>query len=140
MAGTPGDLTTARDFLELLQRELGISPPTENPIFSAGSPESQHATRSISRSNKPHAWIDKYYPVMNTPLDRSLQVVDQNGTVIWEANLVEIADSTDPDAGKHFDDVPTFHGLSSGGDVVGKLVDGNYCTKDVRTRPPSMNK
>jgi len=77
---------------------------------------------------------------MNTPLDRSLQVVDQNGTVIWEANLVEIADSTDPDAGKYFDDVPTFHGLSKGGDVVGKLVDGNYCTKEVRIYPPSMIK
>ncbi|KAF8165480.1 Zn-dependent exopeptidase [Crassisporium funariophilum] len=130
MAGTPGDLTTAKDFLDLLQRELGISPPTKEPIFAAGSGESQHATLSISKTSKPRAWIDTYYPVMNTPLDRTLQIVDQNGTVIWEANLAEISDDTDPDAGKYFDDVPTFHGLSRGGDVTGALIDGNYCTQE----------
>uniref|UniRef100_A0A8H7Y1D9 Zn-dependent exopeptidase n=1 Tax=Psilocybe cubensis TaxID=181762 RepID=A0A8H7Y1D9_PSICU len=130
MAGTPGDLETAKDFLKLLQRELGISPPEVEPIFSAGSSESQHATRSIPQSRKPSAWIDTYYPVMNTPLDRNLQIVDANGTLVFEANLVEFSDSTDPEAGKYFDDVPTFHGLSRGGDVTGKLVDGNYCTQE----------
>lgn len=130
MAGTPGDLTTAKDFLYLLQRELGVSPPSTEPIFSAGSPESQDAVLSIAKAHKPSAWIDTYYPVMNTPLERSLQVVDQNGTLIWEANLVELSDETDPEAGKYFDDVPTFHGLSRGGDVTGKLVDGNYCTQE----------
>ena len=42
-----------------------------------------------------------------------------------------MADETDPEAAKYFDSVPIFHGLSRGGDVTGKLVDGNYCTKDV---------
>ncbi|KAF9569000.1 Zn-dependent exopeptidase [Agrocybe pediades] len=130
MAGTPGDLTTAKDFLKLLQTELGIAPPSEVPIFPAGTAESQHATRSIPRTHKPRAWIDTYFPVMNTPLERSLQIVDQNGTLIWEGSLVEKSDSTDPDAEKYFDAVPTFHGLSRGGDVTGHAVDGNYCTRD----------
>jgi hypothetical protein len=67
------------------------------------------------------AWID---PVMNTPLERTLQIVDsKNGTVIWQADLIEVADETDPEASKYFDSVPIFHGL---------LVDGNYCLKNVK--------
>ncbi|KAF8812308.1 Zn-dependent exopeptidase [Phlegmacium glaucopus] len=120
MAGTPGDLTTAKDFLQLLETELGIHPPSTLPIFAAGSPESQHATRSISKTYEPRAWIDTYYPVMNTPLERTLQISD----------LIETGDETDPEAAKYLDAVPIFHGLSRGGDVTGKLVDGNYCTKD----------
>ena len=131
LAGSPGDLTTAKDFLRLLETELGINPPSTEPIFAAGSPESQHATRSVSNTHQPRAWIDTYYPVMNTPLERTLQIVDKNGTVIWQADLIEVADETDPEAGKYFDSVPIFHGLSRGGDVTGKLVDGNYCLKDV---------
>lgn len=131
LAGTPGDLTTAKDFLQLLETELGIQPPSTQPIFAAGSHESQHATLSISKTYEPRAWIDTYYPVMNTPLERTLQIVDKNGSVIWQADLIETADETDPEAAKYFDAVPIFHGLSRGGDVTGKLVDGNYCTKDV---------
>ena len=135
LAGSPGDLTTAKDFLHLLETELGIKPPLTEPIFSAGSPESQHATRSISNTYQPRAWIDTYYPVMNTPLERTLQIVDKNGTVIWQADLIEVADETDPEAGKYFDSVPIFHGLSKGGDITGKPVDGNYCLKDVSSSP-----
>ena len=131
LAGSPGDLTTAKDFLHLLETELGIKAPSTEPIFAAGSPESQHATRSISTTHQPRAWIDTYYPVMNTPLERTLQIVDKNGTVIWQADLIEVADETDPEAGKYFNSVPTFHGLSRGGDVTGKLVDGKYCLKEV---------
>lgn len=130
LAGSPGDLTTAKDFLHLLETELGIRPPSTQPIFAAGSPESQHATRSISKTYQPRAWIDTYYPVMNTPLERTLQIVDKNGSLIWESNLIEVADETDPEANEYYDAVPIFHGLSRGGDVTGKLVDGNYCSKD----------
>jgi N-acetylated-alpha-linked acidic dipeptidase len=58
---------------------------------------------------------------MNTPLERNLQALDDEGNVVWEADLKEQADDTDPDAGKYSDDVPTFHGLSRGGDVTGKV-------------------
>ena len=76
---------------------------------------------------------------MNTPLDRTLQIVDKNGTVIWQADLIEVADETDPEAGKYFDSVPTFHGLSQGGDVTGKLVDGKYCLQDVSSSLQSFD-
>lgn len=71
---------------------------------------------------------------MNTPLERTLQIVDDDGSVVWNADLKEHApqgDDKDPDAAKYADAVPTFHGYSISGDVTGHLVDGNYCTKDV---------
>jgi len=131
MAGTEGDLATAKDFLHLLQKEFGIAAPPIDPIYQAGSPASQDAIRGFTEHPRPTAWIDTYYPIMNTPLDRAVQIIDKNGTLIWEANLVEFSDDEDPEAGKYYDAVPTFHGLSRGGDVTGKLVDGNYCTHEV---------
>ncbi|KAF9484743.1 Zn-dependent exopeptidase [Pholiota conissans] len=130
MAGTVGDLATAKEFLELLRRELGIihSPPTNKLVFKAGSDESQRATRSVSKASAPYVWIDTYYPVMNTPEDRLLEIVDDSGKTLLGTSLVEFSDHTDPDASKYNDAVPTFHGLSRGGDVAGPLVDGNYCT------------
>jgi N-acetylated-alpha-linked acidic dipeptidase len=59
---------------------------------------------------------------MNTPLDRSLQVLDADGEVVWEAELEEVADDTDPDAGEYYNAIPTFHGLSFAGDVQGMFL------------------
>ncbi|KAJ7498665.1 Zn-dependent exopeptidase [Mycena latifolia] len=129
LAGSEGDLETAKYFLTLLQTEFGIDSSTES-IFDAGSPASQHATNSIPKTKAPKAWIDVYYPVMNTPLDRTLQVLGEDGDVVWEAELEEVADDTDPEAGKYYDAVPTFHGLSAPGDVQGKLVYANYGRKE----------
>lgn len=134
LAGAPQDLQTAKDFLAVLQRELGIAPPTPEPLFSAGSEASRHATESITKLKKPAAWIDTYYPVMNTPLERELVVVAKNGTVVWEADLVEEADATDPEAHLYADAVPTFHGLSPEGTAVGQLVYANYGTQEVNTQ------
>ncbi|KAJ6539618.1 hypothetical protein B0H19DRAFT_1179844 [Mycena capillaripes] len=130
LAGSEGDLQTAKDWLNLLQTEWGIKSPEVEPIFDAGSTESQHATNSIPKTRTPKAWIDVYYPVMNTPLDRSLQVLDKDGEVVWEADLEEVADDTDPEAGEYYKAVPTFHGLSAAGDVQGKLVYANYGMKE----------
>lgn len=130
MAGTDGDFETAKVFLALLQRELGISPPSEMPIFPAGSSQSRHATLSIPRTHSPQAWIDIYYPMMNTPLERALQALDDDGEVVWEAALEEVADDTDPEAGKYFDAVPTFHGLSREGDVTGKVGSPSSATNE----------
>ena len=63
---------------------------------------------------------------MNTPLDRSLEILDEDGNAVWTADLKEIADDTDPDAGEFSDAVPTWHGLSKGGEVKGKLVYAHY--------------
>ncbi|THH30685.1 hypothetical protein EUX98_g3498 [Antrodiella citrinella] len=131
LAGTPGDLQTAKDFLALLQSELGaVSPaplaPSSEPIFSAGTQESRNATLSISKLNKPTAWIDVYYPVMNTPLDHSVEILAEDGSVAWKAALEEVAEPQDPDAHKYAEAVTTWHGLSRGGEVKGKLVYANY--------------
>ena len=129
MAGSAGDLATAKSFLELLQKEFGIIPPNQIPIFPAGSPESRNATLSISTLSKPQAWIDVYYPVLNTPLDRSLEILGEDGGIIWKADLKEHVDPVEP-VHKYADSVPTFHGLSRGGEAEGKLVYANYGRKE----------
>lgn len=94
------DLVTARQFLELFQRELGIKPPKVEPIFDAGSRESQHAIRSLTtkhhRQHTPNAWIDTYYPTLNRGVKQQLQILGKDGKPVWEANLEEIADMSDP--------------------------------------------
>lgn len=130
MAGTPGDFDTATDFLKLLQTELGITAPPTLPLFSAGTPESRGATLNISSLKAPTAWIDTYYPVMNTPLEHSIEILDAEGNAVWTAELEEVADDTDPEAGKYFDAVTTWHGLSRGGSAKGKLVYANYGRKE----------
>ena len=67
---------------------------------------------------------------MNTPLEHSLEVLDDEGNVVWRAELEEVADDTDPDAGKYFNAVTTWHGLSRGGNAQGKLVYANYGRKE----------
>ncbi|KIK63268.1 hypothetical protein GYMLUDRAFT_222344 [Collybiopsis luxurians FD-317 M1] len=129
-AGSERDLDTAKEFLTFVQNELGIKPPSEVPIFSAGSTSSRHATLMIPKSPFSYAWIDTYYPLMNTPLERNLQALDGDGNVVWEADLEEHADAEDPEAHKYSNTVPTFHGLSKGADVSGKLVYANYGLKE----------
>ena len=130
MAGSPGDFETALDFLHLLQTELGVSASGTLPLYSAGTPESRNATLGIPHLKKPAAWTDTYYPIMNTPLDHSLEILDDAGNVVGKAELEEVADETDPEAGKYFDAVTTWHGLSRGGSAKGKLVYANYGRKE----------
>jgi N-acetylated-alpha-linked acidic dipeptidase len=130
MAGTTGDFDTAKDFLTLLQRELEItSTGCSEPIYPAGSAESRHATLSIPTTSELKAWIDVYYPVLNTPLDRSLEILGGDGKPAWKANLEEVVDQADPEAYKYADAIPAFHGLSANGEVEGKLVYANYGSK-----------
>lgn len=71
-----------------------------------------------------------YYPIMNTPLDRSLQILGEDGeTVEWSAELEEVPDEADGDAWEARDEVPAFHGFSRDGEVEGKLIYVNYGTK-----------
>ncbi len=126
MAGTLGDFETAKDFLALLQTQLGAVAPESQPIFSAGTTASRNATLSIPTLDTPTAWIDVYYPVMNTPLNHSVEILGDDGLAVWSASLEEVADETDPEAGKYFDSVTTFHGLSRSGEVKGKVVYAGY--------------
>lgn len=131
MAGTPGDFDTATDFLALLQKELGVrSHACSPPIFKAGSPESRDATLSIPQTSEVKAWIDVYYPVLNSPLERSLEILGSDGQPAWTANLEEVIDETDADAHKYADSIPAFHGLSAEGEVEGRLVYVNYGRKE----------
>lgn len=126
MAGTPRDLETAKMFLSLLQEHLGIPIPEVEPIYSAGTPQSRDATLSMTERDQPTAWIDTYFPVLNTPLDRRLEILDEEGRVVWKADLEEYSDESDPDAHRHARSVPAFHGLSRDGDVKGEIVYANY--------------
>ncbi|KAJ7044603.1 Zn-dependent exopeptidase [Mycena alexandri] len=147
LAGSEGDLKTAKDFLNIFQTEFGLESAASEPISRPALPSlkmqpipSQRPS-TLGRGVRPefiyHSLlrmnshlVDVYYPVMNTPLDRSLQLLDGDGEIIWEAELEEVADDTDPDAGEHYTDVPTFHGLSAAGDVQGKLIYANYGRKE----------
>lgn len=130
LAGSKTDYDTAIGVLEATQKHLGITPPDQTPIYSAGTPESRNATLNIPFAEKPFAWIDKYFPVLNTPLDRHLEILDGDGDVVWKANLEEVMDQTDGDAHKYFDAVPAWHGLSKDGNVTGQLVYAGYGTKE----------
>ena len=116
--------------LKLFQDEFSIPAPDVPPVFPAGSHASRSATLDINKLSKPAAWVDTYYPVMNTPLDRNLQILDADGSVVWNADLVEDGDPADPEAAKYKDVVPTFHGLSADGEVQGPLIYANYGTQD----------
>ncbi|TFK43668.1 hypothetical protein BDQ12DRAFT_675361 [Crucibulum laeve] len=133
LAGSPEDYEDAKTILELFQTEFGIKAPSTTPIFSAGTPQSRNATLLLTTAdapNKPTAWIDTYYPVLNTPLDRSVEILGDNNKSIWTADLVEDGDPRDEDAHKYKNSVPTWHGLSRDGDVTGQLVYANYGSKE----------
>jgi N-acetylated-alpha-linked acidic dipeptidase len=129
LAGSEGDLRTAKDFLDTLQHEFSIPKPIEYPIFSAGSEASRNATLSITNLTKPTAWIDVYYPVLNTPLDRSLEVLGDDGTAVWRADLEEVGDELDGDAYEYAKSVGAWHGLSYDGVAEGRLIYANYGRK-----------
>lgn len=108
-------MQTAKDVLEVIREHLSIATTPELPIFDAGSPQSRNATLGITNLTEPAAWIDTYYTFLNYPLDRSLEIVGDDGESVWEADLTEHADETDPEAHKYADAIPTFHGYSHGG-------------------------
>ena len=130
LAASTEDYEDAKVILKLFQDEFNISPPEALPLFSAGTEASRNATLSINKLKSPTAWIDTYYPIMNTPLDRSLQILGTDGSVVWDADLVEDGDARDPEAAKYRDSVPTFHGLSRNGEVEGELIYANYGRKE----------
>jgi N-acetylated-alpha-linked acidic dipeptidase len=78
---------------------------------------------------EPTAWIDVYYPVLNTPLDRSLAILGDDGTAVWNAKLEEAGDELDGDAYAHAESVGAWHGLSCDGEAEGRLIYANYGMK-----------
>ncbi|KAG6378629.1 hypothetical protein JVT61DRAFT_12899 [Boletus reticuloceps] len=118
VAGSQQDLQDAKDVLSFFQTEFGISSTSVEPIFSAGSRESRQATLGITSGLKsPNAWIDIYYPVMNTGNSDgiSLEILGQDGDSIWTADLLEDGDPGDKTAAEYKHAIPPWHGLSAGG-------------------------
>ncbi|KAF9238740.1 Zn-dependent exopeptidase, partial [Melanogaster broomeanus] len=133
LAGAPEDLQDAKDILSVFQEEFGISGSSAVPIFEAGSTESREATlTTTSKLNKPNAWIDVYYPVMNTGNADgiTLELLGSDGESVWTADLLEDGDPGDETAAKYKHAIPPFHGFSASGEAIGQLVYANYGTKD----------
>ncbi|HEV7736218.1 MAG TPA: hypothetical protein VGO47_02450 [Chlamydiales bacterium] len=126
-AGTKQDFRTAKYVLQHFDYSFGVGSDREFPVFPAGSPESRSATLDIGKATEPRAWIDVYYPLLSTPGKRSLEVLDENNTVIWSANVEEAGDPLDEDATNALPDAPVFHGLSKDGNVTGDLVYASFC-------------
>ena len=134
LAGSSEDFLDAKAILHFLQDELNIHKPLHLPIHNAGSASSRNATLLLSDPHAPAhptAWIDTYFPVMNTGLHQSLDILDSDSNSIWSADLVEDGDPRDEDAHKYRDTIPTWHGMSADGDVTGQLVYVNYGRKEV---------
>ncbi|KAF9478208.1 Zn-dependent exopeptidase [Pholiota conissans] len=133
LAGSSEDFLDAKVILHLFQDEFNIPKPLHLPIFPAGTPESRNATLLLTErgaSTRPTAWIDTYYPVMNTGVEQSLEILATNGSTVWTADLVEDGDPRDPEAHKYKDTIPAWHGLSCDGDVTGQLIYANYGRKE----------
>ncbi|TFK71755.1 Zn-dependent exopeptidase [Pluteus cervinus] len=133
LAGSAEDFSDAKAILQLFQDEFNIHAPRAPPIFPAGTTRSREATLRLTRKHtllKPSAWIDVYYPVLNTPLNRSLEILSSENIPVWTADLVEDGDPLDEDAHRYKDAVPTWHGLSRDGIAEGQLVYANYGTKE----------
>lgn len=130
LAGSSEDFEDAKTILELFQTHFAIRASGNEPIYSAGSRESRAATLDIPSLSSPKAWIDTYYPIMNTPLDRRLEILHPNGSVAWTADVEEDGDPDDMMAAKFRTAVPTFHGLSKDGEADGELLFANYGRKE----------
>ncbi|KAG8908851.1 hypothetical protein FRB99_003091, partial [Tulasnella sp. 403] len=129
LAGSPADFEQAKAILKIFQENFGVTPTDQLPLFDAGSVSSRQATLSIPTQSSPQAWIDTYYPILNTPLERELQVIGNDGKVIWNADVEEVEVEGD-EAGKFAKTIGAWHGLSKAGDVMGKLVYVNYGRKE----------
>lgn len=137
LAGSPGDFDDAKAILKFFQEELHIpASPDALPIFPAGTRESRNSILRLTnrhhglRGTRPRAWIDVYYPVLNTPVDHSLEILE-DGEPVWKADLEEDGDPADEDAANARLAVPAWHGLSKDGSATGQLVYVNYGRKEV---------
>ncbi|KAJ7129409.1 hypothetical protein C8R44DRAFT_776720 [Mycena epipterygia] len=133
VAGSVQDSKDAVRMLEIFREAFQIPATEEESVFPAGSKASRRATLDLTSalrgSSKPTAWVDVYYPVMDTPLEQSLAILGDDGNPEWTADLVEDGDPRDADAHKYRDAVPTWHGASGDGDVQGQLIYANYGTR-----------
>ncbi|KAJ9124725.1 hypothetical protein QFC24_003093 [Naganishia onofrii] len=131
MAGTGNDHLSALSLKAEWEAHLGLpySAPFEN-VFDAGSVENQAAVRGLENATQSQVWVDTYYPIMNTPVSRSLDILlpEGNGLIEWSATLREEIVEGDPTSVLR-DEVAVFHGLSVSGDVTAPILFVGYGTK-----------
>ncbi|TCD69209.1 hypothetical protein EIP91_008312 [Steccherinum ochraceum] len=130
LAGSKEDFEDAKVMLKLFQDQFGIPASSDIPLYPAGSAESRSSTLDIHKLTKPTAWIDEYYPVMNTGKEVGLEILGEDGKPVWTAELVEDGDPADPEAAKYRNAVPTWHGFSANGDVAGEIIYANYGSRE----------
>lgn len=121
LAGSDNDYASALSMLTFYQDSFSINSASTNsdtlPIYKAGSPESRNAILNLSSQTDPSAWIDTYFPILNTPSSSPLiQLLGENGEAIWEGT------GEDGSECGTLSGTPAFHGLSKPGDVSGELV------------------
>lgn len=131
MAGTGNDHLSALNLKAEWEAYLGLaySAPNEN-VFEAGTQENQQAVRGLENATEPTVWVDTYFPIMNKPVSRSVDILLPygNGMIEWSATLREDIVKGDPTSVLR-DEVPVFHGLSVSGNVTGPIVFVGYGTK-----------
>ncbi|CAE6538397.1 unnamed protein product [Rhizoctonia solani] len=119
LAGSQSDYESAVDLLRAFQNNLVIQSPESLPVYDAGSPESRNAILGISELEQPKAWIDTYYPLLETPGERRLEILDPDGTVSWSANLEEHPPEASGVTG-------VWHAWSQPGDVKSRVINASY--------------
>ncbi|KAF8712200.1 Zn-dependent exopeptidase, partial [Rhizoctonia solani] len=119
LAGSQNDYTSALELLRAFQSHLGLDSTGPPPVYEAGSAESQNAILGIGQLEKPKAWIDTYYPLLETPGERRLELLDAGGAVSWSANLEEHLTGAGNVIG-------AWHAFSKSGDVKARIVYANY--------------
>lgn len=128
IAGSGNDQLSALRLKQEYEALFGV--PTTGPfehVFDAGSGESQAMVKD--KHDKPQVWVDTYFPVMNTPVDREISILLPNSSfAAWSAKLREDIVEGDPFSELR-DEVPVFHGLSKSGNVTGQLVYAAYGRK-----------
>ncbi|KAJ9099261.1 hypothetical protein QFC21_004142 [Naganishia friedmannii] len=131
MAGTGNDHLSALNLKAEWEAYLGLpySAPYEN-VFEAGSAENQAAVRGLENATQSQVWVDTYYPIMNKPVSRSLDILlpEGNGLIEWSATLREDIVEGDPTSVLR-DEVAVFHGLSVSGNVTAPILFVGYGTK-----------
>lgn len=119
LAGSENDYDSAVELLRIFQSHLGARPLDSLPVYDAGSPESRNAIFGIPNLEEPRAWIDTYYPLLETPGERRLELLDVEGVVSWSADLKEHPNEADGAVG-------AWHAWSKSGEVKGKVIYVNY--------------
>lgn len=117
LAGSANDYYSSIQQLEVFRKHFGIKSSKKTlPVYDAGSPQSRQAVLSMVNLTEPTAWVDTYYPLLNTPAERKLEILGDDGSILWSADVEEKPAEGDP-AGKWYDTIGAWHGLSKGGDV-----------------------